>query len=140
MRKLVSLLLALAMILALVPTAMADDAYTLDIYWVGNGDNEAVRAGVEVAAGHRRRPVRVVEFRGEGEAVGVGGRINDLAHVIMVQPCYRSAARTVYLIFINVTVGTKVFFLAVEFIRHKGLLLLIVVADLNLMDRTESEP
>jgi len=49
MRKLVSLMLALVMILALVPTAMADDAYTLDIYWVGNGDNEAVRAGVEEA-------------------------------------------------------------------------------------------
>jgi len=49
MRKLVSLLLALAMILALVPTAMADDPYTLDIYWVGNGDNEAVRKGVEEA-------------------------------------------------------------------------------------------
>ena len=48
MRKLVSLLLALAMVLALLPTAMADD-YTLDIYWVGNGDNEAVRAGVEAA-------------------------------------------------------------------------------------------
>ena len=48
MRKLLSMLLALAMVLALVP-AMADDAYTLDIYWVGNGDNEAVRAGVEAA-------------------------------------------------------------------------------------------
>jgi len=48
MRKLVSLFLALAMVLALVPV-MADDAYTLDIYWVGNGDNEAVRAGVEEA-------------------------------------------------------------------------------------------
>ena len=43
MRKLVSLFLALALVLALVPAAMADDAYTLDIYWVGNGDNEAVR-------------------------------------------------------------------------------------------------
>ena len=49
MRKLVSLLLALVMIMALVPTALADDAYTLDIYWVGNGDNEAVRKGVEEA-------------------------------------------------------------------------------------------
>ena len=49
MRKLVSLLLALVMLLALVPTAMADGADTLDIYWVGNGDNEAVRAGVEAA-------------------------------------------------------------------------------------------
>ncbi len=48
MRKLLSMLLALAMVLALVP-AMADDAYTLDIYWVGNGDNEAVRQGVEAA-------------------------------------------------------------------------------------------
>ncbi len=48
MRKLVSLMLALAMMLALLPTAMAAD-YTLDIYWVGNGDNEAVRAGVEAA-------------------------------------------------------------------------------------------
>ena len=42
MRKLVSLFLVLAMVLALVPAAMAAD-YTLDIYWVGNGDNEAVR-------------------------------------------------------------------------------------------------
>ncbi len=48
MRKLLSLVLALAMVLALVPSAMADD-YTLDIYWVGNGDNEAVRQGVEAA-------------------------------------------------------------------------------------------
>ena len=49
MRKLLSMILALAMVLALVPAAMADDAYTLDIYGVGNGDNEAVRAGVEEA-------------------------------------------------------------------------------------------
>ena len=49
MRKLLSMILALVMVLALVPAAMADDAYTLDIYWVGNGDNEAVRAGVEEA-------------------------------------------------------------------------------------------
>jgi len=49
MRKLVSLVLALMMVLAMVPAAFADDAYTLDIYWVGNGDNEAVRAGVEEA-------------------------------------------------------------------------------------------
>ncbi len=48
MRKLISLLLALVMILALIPTAMAND-YTLDIYWVGNGDDTAVRAGVEAA-------------------------------------------------------------------------------------------
>ena len=46
MRKLVSLFLALAMILALVPTAMADTP-VLDIYWIGNGDNAAIREGVE---------------------------------------------------------------------------------------------
>ena len=49
MRKLVSLLLALVMVLSLASVAMAEDPYTLDIYWVGNGDNEAVRAGVEAA-------------------------------------------------------------------------------------------
>ena len=56
MRKLVSLFLALAMMLALLPTAMADD-YTLDIYWVGNGDNEAVRAGVEAAVNEYVEPL-----------------------------------------------------------------------------------
>lgn len=49
MRKLVSLLLAMMMIIALVPTAMAEDVYTLDIYWVGNGDNTPIREGVEAA-------------------------------------------------------------------------------------------
>ena len=49
MRKLVSLLLALVMVLSLASVAMAEEPYTLDIYWVGNGDNEAVRAGVEAA-------------------------------------------------------------------------------------------
>ena len=49
MRKLVSLLLAAVMVLSLASVAMAEDPYTLDIYWVGNGDNEAVRAGVEAA-------------------------------------------------------------------------------------------
>ena len=57
MRKLVSLLLALAMVLALLPTAMADAPYTLDIYWVGNGDNEAVRAGVEAAVNEYIEPL-----------------------------------------------------------------------------------
>ena len=57
MRKLVSLFLALVMVLALLPTAMADDAYTLDIYWVGNGDNEAVRAGVEAAVNEYIEPL-----------------------------------------------------------------------------------
>ena len=49
MRKLVSLLLALIMVLSLASVAMAEEPYTLDIYWVGNGDNEAVRSGVEAA-------------------------------------------------------------------------------------------
>ena len=49
MRKLVTLLLALAMVLSLVTAAVAEEPYTLDIYWVGNGDNEAVREGVEAA-------------------------------------------------------------------------------------------
>lgn len=57
MRKLVSLLLALAMILALVPTVMAEEAYTLDIYWVGNGDNQAVREGVEAAINEYIEPL-----------------------------------------------------------------------------------
>ena len=57
MRKLLSMILALAMVLALVPAAMADDAYTLDIYWVGNGDNEAVRAGVEAAVNEYIEPL-----------------------------------------------------------------------------------
>ena len=56
MRKLVSLFLVLALVLALVPAAMADD-YTLDIYWVGNGDNEAVRAGVEAAVNEYVEPL-----------------------------------------------------------------------------------
>ena len=49
MRKLVTLLVAVAMVLSLLTVAVADEPYTLDIYWVGNGDNEAVRAGVEEA-------------------------------------------------------------------------------------------
>ena len=39
MRKFVSLFLALIMVLALVPAAFAAEPYTLDIYWVGAGDN-----------------------------------------------------------------------------------------------------
>ena len=49
MRKLVSLLLALIMMLALVPSAFAAEPYTLDIYWIGNGDNPEIRADVEEA-------------------------------------------------------------------------------------------
>ena len=48
MRKLISLLLALSMLLSLTGAVMAEEVYTLDYYWVGNGDN-AVRAEVEEA-------------------------------------------------------------------------------------------
>lgn len=48
MRKLVSLLLALSMLLGLAGVAFAEETYTLDYYWIGNGDN-AVRAEVEEA-------------------------------------------------------------------------------------------
>ena len=57
MRKLVSILLTLAMILALVPAAMAAEPYTLDIYWVGNGDNPEVRADVEAAINEYIEPL-----------------------------------------------------------------------------------
>ena len=49
MRKLVTLLLALTMVLGMMSFASADDTYNLDIYWVGNGDNTAIRSGVEKA-------------------------------------------------------------------------------------------
>jgi len=49
MRKLISLLLALIMLLGLIPAAMAAGPYTLDIYWVGAGDAPEIREGVEKA-------------------------------------------------------------------------------------------
>ena len=57
MRKLVTLLLAVAMVLSLLTVAVAEEPYTLDIYWVGNGDNEAVRAGVEAAVNEYIEPL-----------------------------------------------------------------------------------
>ena len=48
MRKLLSLFLALVMILALMPAAMAEP-YTIDIYWVGYEDAPEIRAEVEAA-------------------------------------------------------------------------------------------
>ena len=56
MRKLISLLLALIMILALVPAAMAEP-YTLDIYWVGNSDDPEIREGVEGAINEYIEPL-----------------------------------------------------------------------------------
>ena len=57
MRKLVTLLLALAMVLSLVTAAVAEEPYTLDIYWVGNGDNQTVREGVEAAINEYIEPL-----------------------------------------------------------------------------------
>ena len=49
MRKLIALLLMLALLAGLVSTAAAKTAYTLDIYWIANKDDPAIRAGVEEA-------------------------------------------------------------------------------------------
>jgi len=50
MRKLTALLLVMALMLGLMmPTALAKKAYMLDIYWIGNKDDEAIRTGVEEA-------------------------------------------------------------------------------------------
>ena len=46
MRKLTALLLVLVMLTGLVSTAAAKTAYTLDIYWIANKDDPAIRAGV----------------------------------------------------------------------------------------------
>ncbi len=58
MRKLVSLLLALMMVLSLAASVNAEgDVYTLDCYWVGNGDNTAIREGVEKAINEYIEPL-----------------------------------------------------------------------------------
>ena len=49
MRKLVSVLLAVALLAGMLPAALASEPYTLDIYWVGNADSPEVRAVVEDA-------------------------------------------------------------------------------------------
>ena len=48
MRKLMALLLTLALVIGLVPAAFAA-THTLDIYWIANGDDETIRTGVENA-------------------------------------------------------------------------------------------
>ena len=48
MRKLMALLLTLALVTGLVPAAFAA-THTLDIYWIANGDDETIRTGVENA-------------------------------------------------------------------------------------------
>ena len=46
MRKLVAVLLMMALLLGAVSTAFAKSPYMLDIYWIGNEDNEEIRTGV----------------------------------------------------------------------------------------------
>lgn len=49
MRKLIALLLTLALVLGTASAALAKSAYMLDIYWIGNEDNEEIRTGVQDA-------------------------------------------------------------------------------------------
>ena len=55
MRKLAAVLLTLSLLLGLVSTAFARD-YTLDIYWIGNRDDEEIRKGVEQAVSEYVEP------------------------------------------------------------------------------------
>ena len=58
MRKLVALLLVLVLAVGMVSTAMAKkDPDTLEIYWIGNADNEAIRTGVEEAVNEYIEPL-----------------------------------------------------------------------------------
>lgn len=49
MRRITALLVALVLLIGLVPAAQAKKTYTLDIYWIANKDDEAVRTGVQDA-------------------------------------------------------------------------------------------
>ena len=57
MRKLISVFLAFVMMLGLMPADFAAEPYTLDIYWVGNGDKPEIRAGVEAAVNEYIEPI-----------------------------------------------------------------------------------
>lgn len=57
MRKLVAFLLILSLSLGLSSAAFAAKDYTLDIYWIGNEDNEEIRKGVEEAVSDYVRPL-----------------------------------------------------------------------------------
>ena len=57
MRKLVALLLVLSLMLGLASTAFAAKDYTLDIYWIGNKDDEEIRKGVEEAVSEYVEPL-----------------------------------------------------------------------------------
>ena len=49
MRKLIALLLTLALVISLVPAAFAADAYTLDIYWIANVNTDKPLSDERVA-------------------------------------------------------------------------------------------
>ena len=49
MRKLIAVLLTMALLLGIASTALAKSPYMLDIYWIGNQDNEEIRTGVQDA-------------------------------------------------------------------------------------------
>ena len=57
MRKLVALLLVLVLALGMVSTASAKKAKTLNIYWIGNQDDETIRTGVEEAINEYVEPL-----------------------------------------------------------------------------------
>ena len=57
MRKLIALMLILALVFGVMSTAMAKKATTLEIYWIGNADNEEIRAGVEEAINEYIEPL-----------------------------------------------------------------------------------
>lgn len=57
MRKLVALLLVLALALGAASTALAKTPKTLNIYWIGNRDDETIRTGVEEAINEYIEPL-----------------------------------------------------------------------------------
>ncbi len=57
MRKWIALLLTVTLVFGLGSAALAKRAYTLDIYWIANKDDEAIRAGVEEAINEYIEPL-----------------------------------------------------------------------------------
>ena len=57
MRRLTALLLILALLLGIASTASAKKAKILDIYWIGNQDDETIRKGVEQAINEYVEPL-----------------------------------------------------------------------------------
>lgn len=57
MRKLIAILLTMALVLGLASVASAKKPTTLQIYWIGNGDNEEIRKGVEAAINEYIEPL-----------------------------------------------------------------------------------